>query len=263
MKRLTLGGFLKGMAKIISAKPNVPKVAEDNEALQMVLNRRSVRDFKDDPIPDDIFAAILEAGRVAPSTVNMQTWSFVTFSDEEWRDFFDSPVPFQAKRAVIILADAHRVKRAITEFPYAPLCEYTVGVMNASLAAMNMNVAAEALGVSSVMLSETGRSGFYDAGYLAGQLELPPGVVPIMSIVFGYPKAGYPPMPPKLPMEAVAFTGKYRETSAETLQEWLTGMQAGYKATYINKAFEKQIAYYKTRIDEAEKDLEGMIYYGG
>jgi nitroreductase len=263
MKKLTLGGFLKGMVQIISAKPNVPKAVEGNEALQLVLNRRSVRDFKDDPIPDDVFAAILEAGRVAPSTVNMQTWSFVTFTDEEWREFFDSPVPFQAKRAIIILADSHRVKKAITEFPYAPLCEYTVGVMNASLAAMNMNIAAEALGVSSVMLSETGKSGFYDAGYLAEKLELPPGVVPIMSIVFGYPKAGYPPMPPRFPMEAVAFTGAYKETREDVLQEWLTGMQAGYKATYITKAFEKQIAHYKTRIDEAEKDLEGMVFYDG
>jgi len=31
---------------------------------------------------------------------------------------------------------------------------------------MNMNIAAEALGVSSVMLSETGRSGFLDAAHI-------------------------------------------------------------------------------------------------
>ncbi len=263
MKKLTFGGFFKGMAQIITAKPNVPKAVEGNEALQLVLNRRSVRDFKDDPIPDDVFAAILEAGRVAPSTVNMQTWSFITFNDEEWRSTFDAPIPFAAQRLVMIVADVSRIRRTITEFPYAPLCEYTVGVMNASLAAMNMNIAAEALGVSSVMLSETGRSGFYDAGFLSEKLELPPGVVPIMSIAFGYPKAGYPPMPPKLPMEAVAFSGKYRETTMETLQEWLTGMQAGYQIMYIGKAFEKQIAHYKTRIDEAEKDLDKMVFYGG
>ena len=135
--------------------------------------------------------------------------------------------------------------------------------MNASLAAMNMNVAAETLGVSSVMLSETGRSGFYDAGYLAEKLELPPGVLPIISMAFGYPRTGYPPMPPKLPTEAVAFTGAYKETSDEVLHEWLTGMQAGFQATYIGKTFEKQIAHYKTRINEAEKDLEGMVFYGG
>ena len=63
-------------------------------------------------------------------------------------------------------------------FPHRPLVEYTLAVINASLAAMNMNIAAEALGVASVMLSETGRSGFLDAQYLKEKLSLPDGCFP-------------------------------------------------------------------------------------
>ncbi|MFW5747864.1 MAG: nitroreductase family protein, partial [bacterium] len=43
------------------------------------MKRRSVRSFLDRPVPDDIFDAILEAGRLAPSGVNLQTWSFACF----------------------------------------------------------------------------------------------------------------------------------------------------------------------------------------
>jgi nitroreductase len=37
-----------------------------NETLTAILSRRSVRDYKADPIPRDILAAILEAGQAAP-----------------------------------------------------------------------------------------------------------------------------------------------------------------------------------------------------
>ena len=175
--------------------------------LGIILKRRSVRSFADRNIPDDVFAAILEAGRLAPSTVNLQTWSFAIFTDSSWRETFGAALPFRGKRAVIVMGDTHRDKRVADVFPYSPLVEYTIAVMNASLAAMNMNVAAEALGVSSVMLSETGRSGLLDVGYLREKLGLPDGVFPLMTIVFGYARGAHPPMPPKLPLDQICWLG--------------------------------------------------------
>lgn len=263
MSELSFPELVKGLARIVSARPNVPRRLENNEMLQSILQRRSVREFKETPIPDEEWLAILEAGRLAPSTVNLQTWSFAHFTGDQWREFFGSPIPFAAARGVVILTDARRARRAVTEFPYAPLCEHTIGVMNASLAAMNMTLAAESLGLGSVMLSETGRTGFYDAGYLAQKLELPPGVIPIMSIVFGY-MAGKPPvMPPKHQLESVAFTGKYRPTADHSLQDWYDQMQAGYQAANKGERFAAKIAYYNRRIEEAERDLNEMVFYDG
>ena len=259
MADLSFWQFVKGVARIVAGRPRVPPALAGNEVLRTVLSRRSVRAFRDDPIPVDVWAAILEAGRVAPSTVNLQTWSFSVFTAAEWQDFFGQPIPFAAARAVVVLADTHRARRVVEGFPRAPLCEYTVGVMNASLAAMNMTVAAEALGVASVMLSETGRTGFYDAGFLAERLRLPAGVVPIMSIAFGYAKGGAPAMPPKLPLEAVTFTGAYRETDQSVLEEWYRDQQAGYKASNWGSLFAQQIAYYNRRLLDAEADLERLV----
>jgi len=57
---------------------------------------------------------------------------------------------------------------------------------------MNMNIAAEAVGVSSVMLSETGRTGLLDAGYLKEKLGLPERVAPLLTMVFGYRRGPAP-----------------------------------------------------------------------
>jgi nitroreductase len=254
--------FVRSIRRILAGKPQVPPSLEDNQLLDIILKRRSVRRFTDREIPDDVFSAILEAGRLAPSTVNLQTWTFFTFSAETWRDTFGHPIPFKGIRAVIVMGDTRRDKMVLDVFPYSPLVEYTTAVTNASLAAMNMNIAAEALGVSSVMLSETGRSGFLDAEYLRETLDLPDGVFPLMTIVFGYPKGAYPPMPPKLPLEQICFEGKYQEADRAIVQDWLSQMVAGYKAAYPLSSFNAQLRVYQSKIGKAETNLKEMIFYG-
>jgi nitroreductase len=255
--------FCRGLYRILAGRPRVPRSARNNQELAMILGRRSVREFKPEAIPDETWGAVLEAARVAPSTVNLQTWSFANFTAEAWREFFGSPLPFGAARGLVVLADCRRARRAVPEFPYAPLCEHTIGVMNASLAAQNMTLAAEALGLASVMLSETGRTGFYDAKYLAAKLDLPAGVVPIMSIVFGWPAGNPPMMPPKYPLGTIAFSGPYRDAPEGEIEDWREQMQAGYRAAHKGERFSAKIAYYNRRIADAEKDLNELVFYEG
>jgi len=66
----------------------MPPSLNDNELLGIILKRRSVRSFAGRNTPDDVFAAILKVGRLAPSTVNLQTWSFAIFTDSSWRETF-------------------------------------------------------------------------------------------------------------------------------------------------------------------------------
>ena len=238
----------------------LPPSLRDNPLLQTLVQRRSVRRFSERAVPDDVFAAILEAGRLAPSTVNLQTWAFATFSAESWQEFFDRPLPFKGRRAVIVLGDAHWNRTIADLFADSPLVSYTVVVVNAALAAMAMNVAAEALGVASVMLSETGRSGFLDAGYLKEKLALPEGVFPVLTIVFGYASGPRPPMPP-LPLAEIRFSGTYRGVSAPVAEDWLKQMVAGYKAAFPTSSFERQLEVYRSKIGRAEADLTAMVYW--
>jgi nitroreductase len=252
--------FVRSLLHILAGRPQVPPSLADNETLQVVLQRRSVRSFARREIPDDVFAAILEAGRLAPSTVNLQTWSFATFTPASWQEVFERQMPLRGRRAVIVMGDTHRARSVIEAFPGSPLVEYTVGVMNASLAAMNMNVAAEALGVASVMLSHTGRTGLLDCGHLKRKLELPDGCCPLMTMIFGYPRGPRPPMPPKLPLQQVCFEGRYREADRAVMAEWLAQMKAGYKASHPFSSFEAQLRVYESKIDQAEADLRAMVF---
>jgi len=261
LPKMSIGDYLRALGRILAGRPRTPASLEGNEFLKMIHQRRSVRHFTHREIPDDVFAAILEAGRLAPSTINLQTWSFAIFDAETWRDAFNQTIPFKAQRAVIVMGDAHRNRAVLGTFPHTPLVEYTVAVMNASLAAMNMNIAAEVLGVASVMLSETGRAGLLDAGFLKQTLSLPEDVFPIMTIVFGYPSKASPPMPPKLALDQICFDGDYKETDSKVLEDWMSQMVAGYKASYPLSSLDIQLKVYKSKIMDAEKELNQMVFH--
>ncbi len=52
-------------------------------AIETILERRSIRSYRPEPIPDADLRAILEAGRQAPSAANRQPWHFIVVGDPE------------------------------------------------------------------------------------------------------------------------------------------------------------------------------------
>ncbi len=54
-----------------------------NAVEKVIMERRSIRAFKDEPLPENIIRRILEAGRFAPSAGNCQPWKFVVITDPE------------------------------------------------------------------------------------------------------------------------------------------------------------------------------------
>ena len=51
------------------------------DVFQCIRTRRTVRDFKPDPVPDDVLYRILQAARWAPSSSNSQPWNFVVVTE--------------------------------------------------------------------------------------------------------------------------------------------------------------------------------------
>lgn len=58
------------------------------EFKDVVLSRKSVRKYKDIPIPHDMLEEIMELGVTAPSATNLQQWYFVVISSPEKRAEF-------------------------------------------------------------------------------------------------------------------------------------------------------------------------------
>ena len=48
-----------------------------------VLTRLTVREFRDEPVPDEVVLKLLEAARLAPSSQNLQPWHFVVVRDDD------------------------------------------------------------------------------------------------------------------------------------------------------------------------------------
>lgn len=51
--------------------------------IEAILSRRSIRKYKDQPVPDDMLMDILEAGMYAPSAVDLQPWFFVVIKSQD------------------------------------------------------------------------------------------------------------------------------------------------------------------------------------
>ena len=50
---------------------------------EAVRTRLTVRQFKPDPVPDEVVRKILEAARLAPSSQNLQPWHFIVIRNRE------------------------------------------------------------------------------------------------------------------------------------------------------------------------------------
>jgi len=75
-------------APLEARMPMEPRNAEGepdqwNAIEKAVLERRSVRNFKDEPVPEPLIRRVLEAGRFAPSAGNCQPWKFIVITNKE------------------------------------------------------------------------------------------------------------------------------------------------------------------------------------
>jgi nitroreductase len=127
----------KGMTKL----KNYP------EAYQCLLARRSVRDFTEEPISEEMVEAILMAGRQAPSGKNNQPWRFVVIQDKEVKMLLAGETVYgriiaHAPLVIPVFLDHQAV--------YHPLKDHLA--MGACLE--NMLLAAQALGLGGVWLGE-------------------------------------------------------------------------------------------------------------
>jgi len=85
-------GFFATSPHPLSAKmPLKPRDAEGEpdkwtEVERIILERRSVRNYKDKPVPEPLIRRVLEAGRFAPSAGNCQPWKFIVVTNKKLID---------------------------------------------------------------------------------------------------------------------------------------------------------------------------------
>ena len=140
------------------------------DLLGLISTRKSVRKYSDKQISDEDLKKILEAGRLAPSWMNVQSWKFILIKSQENKDILSelSIGQQQVKHApalIVCVADTNAWKEAkITDIQNPalnPALQCENGIVIRSLEQViypvsYMMLEAESLGISSCIIGAFG-----------------------------------------------------------------------------------------------------------
>ena len=192
----------------------------------MLFKHRSIRRFRSTPIPEEVLRECLEAATRASTCGNMQLYSLVVTRDKALREqlapcHFNQPMVSEAPCVVTVCADVHRFTLWCEQRGAEPAYDNFAWFLNATtdalLAAQNLCIQAEIHGLGICFLGTT----LYTAPDIVRILKLPKGVIPLTTVVLGYPDET-PPLTDRLPLEAVVHYEKYTDyTAAEIDELWV------------------------------------------
>ena len=157
------------------------------DAMSVILNRRSVRDFTGAGVDERALDALVRAGMAAPTARNMQPWAFIVVTGREALDGLAEGLPYgkmlgKAGAAIAVCALPAEANGQSVE----------LAVIDATCASENILLAAEALGLGAVWVAAYP----YDdrMAHVRSLLHIPDGVIPLNVIPVGYPTATKPPI---------------------------------------------------------------------
>jgi nitroreductase len=148
------------------------------ETMKAIFTRRSIREYKTQPIPNELVQNLLEAAMQAPSAGNQQPWHFILVTDRNILDNVADALPFgkmlkTAPLGVVVCGDLDLEKY------------HGFWVQDCSNATMNLLLAAHDNGLGAVWVA------IYPVDdRVAGVkqiLGLPEHVIPLCVVPLGYP----------------------------------------------------------------------------
>ncbi len=151
--------------------------------IEAIKTRISVRRYSDQRISDEDVRTILEAAMSGPSAVNARPWSFIVIRDKDMLNKMAdgngrAAEPLRgADMGVLLCGDLNRAYQGAPDY----------WVVDGSIAAQNMILAAHDLGIGSVWLGTWPQENKMKAQ--AELFQLPEDIVPHSIIAFGYPAA--------------------------------------------------------------------------
>ncbi len=177
-------------------------------------NRRTIRNYTQEPISDELLNKLFEQAFRSSNTGNMQTYSVVVIRNAERKQAL-APAHFGQKmitEAPIVLtfcADYNRFsawcEQRKAEPGYDNVQSFVCAMIDATIAAQTFAVAAEAAGLGICYLGTT----TYNADKIVNALELPRLVMPIITLTVGYP-ADMPAMTDRLPVSGLIHNETYK-----------------------------------------------------
>jgi nitroreductase len=203
--------------------------------LRLVKGRRSIRQFRSDPVSDEDIKKILEAARWAPSGANTQPWEFIVIKNKKWKnEFLDSiseMVNVSGLRNVPVLIVVCGDTRKRVLYPSGRFLvdidkirsnevqiEFTDHILVSSLANAFLNIlyAAHTLGLGTRYITATSWSKVQPV--IKQKLRIPEYLIIYDTIALGYPLQK--PGPKQLrPLEEVIHMNTFDQSKAPKTED--------------------------------------------
>lgn len=229
-----------------------------NEVMQVILQHRSIRKFRNIPLTGEQIEAIVDAAQMAPTSAHMQPFSIIGVTDRELlkKIAVSSKNPWieECGYFYVFCTDLHRLmltaspdqqKRMSHNLSYSYF--YQTAVLSAALALQNANLAAESMGLGAVIIG-----GINEAlPELDEWLDLPHFVIPLAGLAVGVPDE-LPEQKPRLPRSAVFFENRYHPELKAQVEKYDQDIEEYYGARTNNK---QKISWSGKFIAMMDKDL--------
>jgi nitroreductase len=178
-----------------------------NPVINTIMNRRSVRFYKDKPVPRDQMEAIIQAGNYAPTGAGTQMWRFVVVEDPEFRKKLAELALPRYKKWMenapdMLKALRDKIDSEVEDPVYysAPAVVFVIGSgmtsdFDCPMVCENIMVAAKSLGIGScwVYFGQL----VLDVPEVRKALEMQEGEKVYGPILLGYPQDNLPERAPK------------------------------------------------------------------
>jgi nitroreductase len=216
---------------------------------RIINNRRSIRSFLEKSVSDDVLSQVLEAGMRAPFAAQLCSVVY-TRKKEKMRElrigaYRSTPV------LLIFFVDLRRLEKIMYhrghEYGYDDSMSLWLGLQDVSLVVENVTLAAEDLGLGSVLLGIAPAR----ADSISKVFRVPKRVFPVVGMCLGYPDpSDETEIRPRFPLEFSAFEDAYLDHSEEDIQLCMKEMDEGYLAQgyYIKK-------HIKVPLDDEEDNI--------
>lgn len=176
---------------------------------EMLLRRHSIRRYTDQAIDGNDVKTILEAALLSPSSKSKRPWQFVVVEDKEMMQKLAV-----AKPAYAVSISNAKLAVVVTGSPE----ESDMFVEDCTIAALMMQLQAEALGIGSCWVQIRGRytaEGEDSVTYVQELLGIPYANIVECIVTFGYPAETRKPVDPSKLLWEKVHIGEWKPEQAE------------------------------------------------
>lgn len=192
------------------------------EIPEQLKNHKSIRQYKSTPINDALLKDLIYCGQRASSSGNLQSWSVVISRERESREKLyelhsRQEMILQAPVVLTFCSDFYRIRRWLkingAKGSFDDFLGFLTGMADAVIAAQNVAIAAESHGLGICYMGTT----LWASDKISEHLNLPETVVPVTSLVVGYPDEDIPEVRYRLPLEAIIHEEAYDPKTDEEI----------------------------------------------